>query len=57
MFFSTFERKKSEKNKKKFQKPKSCRQLPLHLIQLVFQIFHMENQNKQLQKLFAVFDL
>ena len=33
---------------KKFKKPKSCRQLPLQLIHLVFQIFHMENQNNQL---------
>ena len=38
-----FERKKSEK----FQKPKSCRQLPQHLIHTVFQIFHVENQDNE----------
>ena len=32
---------------KKFQKPKSCRQLPQHLIHTVFQIFHMEIQDNQ----------
>ena len=40
----------SEKNRKKsekFQIPKSCRQLPQHLIHTVFQIFHKENQDNQ----------
>ena len=37
----------SEKTKK-FEKPKRCRQLPQHLIHIVFQIFHMENQHNQL---------
>ena len=32
----------------KKRKPKSFRQLPLHLIHLVFQVFPMENQNNQL---------
>ena len=43
-----------------FQKPESCRQLPLHLFHLVFQIFLMENQNNQLSilriLLFSTFD-
>ena len=33
---------------KKFQKPKSCRQLPQHLIHTVFHIFYIENQDNQL---------
>ena len=54
MYFYYFQFKKTslsgkyQKKTKKYQKPKSCRQLPLHLIHLVFQIFHMENQNNQL---------
>ena len=39
--------KKNRKKSEKFQKPKSCRQLPQHLIHTVFQIFHMENQDNQ----------
>ena len=39
---------KIRKKTKKFQKPKSCRQLPQHLIHTAFQIFHMENQDNQL---------
>ena len=49
-FFSTFGSKINEferKKMKKFQEPKSCRQLSQHLIHTVFQIFHMENQDNQ----------
>ena len=38
---------KNQKKSEKFQKPKSFRQLPQHLIHTVFQIFHMEIQNNQ----------
>ena len=41
-----FDWKKLEKAKK-FQKPKSCRQLLQHLIHTVFGIFYMENQDNQ----------
>ena len=39
---------KIRKKRKKIQKPKSCRQLPYHLIHISFSIFFMKNQNNQL---------
>ena len=52
--FSTFGSKINEfeqknwKKTKKFQNPKSCRQLPSHLIHTSYSIFYVKNQNNQL---------
>ena len=53
MYFYYFQFKKTslsgkyQKKTKKYQKPKSCRQLSQHLIHTVFQIFHMEIHDNQ----------